>query len=257
MQVFIYRDRGFTRELAERAAAAGYDALVLTVDNQMLGRRERDLRNGFTIPPRYRARDAFTMATKLPWLSRMRRELPRITFGNYARAGETAGIEELASRMARLLDPAMSWADVDALRTFWKGPLILKGILHPLEAQEAAARGVDGIVVSNHGGRQLDGAAASIEALPAVLAAVDARIPLLLDGGIRRGVDVVKALCLGATACLIGRPQLWGLAVGGEAGVAHVLALLRQEIDLAMGLMGAARIGDLSCLYLHLSTRSA
>jgi isopentenyl diphosphate isomerase/L-lactate dehydrogenase-like FMN-dependent dehydrogenase len=109
----------------------------------------------------------------------------------------------------------------------------------------------------NHGGRQLDGAAASIEALPAVLAAVDARIPLLLDGGIRRGVDVVKALCLGATACLIGRPQLWGLAVGGEAGVAHVLALLRQEIDLAMGLMGAARIGDLSCLYLHLSTRSA
>jgi isopentenyl diphosphate isomerase/L-lactate dehydrogenase-like FMN-dependent dehydrogenase len=147
MQVFIYRDRGFTRELAERAAAAGYDALVLTVDNQLLGRRERDLRNGFTIPPRYRARDAFTMATKLPWLSRMRRELPRITFGNYARAGETAGIEELASRMARLLDPAMSWADVDALRTFWKGPLILKGILHPLEAQEAAARGVDGIVV--------------------------------------------------------------------------------------------------------------
>jgi isopentenyl diphosphate isomerase/L-lactate dehydrogenase-like FMN-dependent dehydrogenase len=257
MQVFIYRDRGFTRELAERAAAAGYDALVLTVDNQLLGRRERDLRNGFTIPPRYRARDAFAMATKVPWLLRMRRELPRITFGNYARPGEPAGIEELASRMARLLDPAMSWTDVDALRTLWKGPLILKGILHPLEAQEAAARGVDGIVVSNHGGRQLDGAAASIEALPAVLAVVDARIPVLLDGGIRRGVDVVKALCLGATACLIGRPQLWGLAVGGEAGVAHVLALLRQEIDLAMGLMGAARIGDLSCLDLRVSTRSA
>src|SRR5829696_4542652 len=174
MQVFIYRDRGFTRELAERAAASGYDALVLTVDNQMLGRRERDLRNGFAIPPRYRARDAIAMAAKLPWLLRMRRELPRITFGNYARPGETAGIEELASRMARLLDPAMSWADVDALGAVWKGPLILKGILHPLEAQEAAARGIDGIVVSNHGGRQLDGAAASIEALPAVLAAADA-----------------------------------------------------------------------------------
>ena len=253
MQVFIYRDRGFTRELAERAAASGYDALVLTVDNQMLGRRERDLRNGFAIPPRYRARDAIAMATKLPWLLRMRRELPRITFGNYARPGETAGIEELASRMARLLDPAMSWADVDALRAVWKGPLILKGILHPLEAREAVARGVDGLVVSNHGGRQLDGAAASIEALPAVLAAVDARIPVLLDGGIRRGMDVVKALCLGATACLIGRPQLWGLAVGGEAGVGHVLALLRQEIDLAMGLMGAARIGDLSRLDLRVS----
>ena len=108
------------------------------------------------------------MATKLPWLLRMRRELPRITFGNYARPGETARIEELAGRMARLLDPAMSWADVDALRTVWKGPLVLKGIIHPLEAAEAVARGVDGVVVSNHGGRQLDGAAASIDALPAI-----------------------------------------------------------------------------------------
>ena len=147
--------------------------------------------------------------------------------------------------MARLLDPAMSWADVDALRTVWKGPLVLKGIIHPLEAAEAVARGVDGVVVSNHGGRQLDGAAASIDALPAVVAAVDGRIPVLLDGGIRRGVDVVKALSVGAAACLIGRPQLWGLAVAGEAGVAHVLALLRQEIDLTMGLMGASRLGDL------------
>ena len=185
------------------------------------------------------------MATKLPWLLRMRRELPRITFGNYARPGETARIEELAGRMARLLDPAMSWADVDALRTVWKGPLVLKGIIHPLEAAEAVARGVDGVVVSNHGGRQLDGAAASIDALPAVVDAVQGRIPVLLDGGIRRGVDVVKAVSLGAAACLIGRPQLWGLAVAGEAGVAHVLALLRQEIDLTMGLMGASRLGDL------------
>jgi len=245
MQIFIYRDRGFTRELAERASASGYAALVLTVDNQLLGRRERDLRNGFAIPPRYRAPEVFAMATKLPWLLRMRRELPRITFGNYARPGETARIEELAGRMARLLDPAMSWADVDALRTVWKGPLVLKGIIHPLEAAEAVARGVDGVVVSNHGGRQLDGAAASIDALPAVVAAVDGRTPVLLDGGIRRGVDVVKALSVGAAACLIGRPQLWGLAVAGEAGVAHVLALLRQEIDLTMGLMGASRLGDL------------
>src|SRR3954469_7296676 len=140
MQIFIYRDRGFTRELAERASASGYAALVLTVDNQLLGRRERDLRNGFAIPPRYRAPEVFAMATKLPWLLRMRRELPRITFGNYARPGETARIEELAGRMARLLDPAMSWADVDALRTVWKGPLVLKGIIHPLEAAEPVAR---------------------------------------------------------------------------------------------------------------------
>jgi isopentenyl diphosphate isomerase/L-lactate dehydrogenase-like FMN-dependent dehydrogenase len=257
MQVFVYRDRGFTRELADRAAAAGYDALVLTIDNQLLGRRERDLRNGFSIPPRYRARDAISLATKVPWLLRMRRELPGITFGNYVRPGEMAGLEELAGRMARLLDPGMSWADVDDLRRMWKGPLILKGVMHPLEAREAVLHGVDALVVSNHGGRQLDGAAASIEALPPVVDAVDSSIPVLLDGGIRRGTDVLKALSLGATACLIGRPQLWGLAVAGEAGVAHVLAMLRQEIDLAMGLMGVGRIADLGHLNLGPSLRSA
>ena len=184
------------------------------------------------------------MATKLPWLLRMGRELPRITFWQL-RSARRNSTEEAAGRMAQLLDPAMSWVDVDTLRTVWKGPLVLKGIIHPLEAAEAVARGVDGVVVSNHGGRQLDGAAASIDALPAVVDAVEGRIPVLLDGGIRRGVDVVKALSLGAAACLIGRPQLWGLAVAGEAGVAHVLALLRQEIDLTMGLMGASRLGDL------------
>ena len=245
MQVFVYRDHGFTRELTERAAAAGYDALVLTIDNQILGQRERDLRNGFTIPPRFGPGDALAMAMKLPWLLRMSRELPRITFGNYVRPGEPADIRTLAGRMAELLDPAMSWADVDALRRIWTGPLILKGVMHPAEAAEAVTRGVDGLVVSNHGGRQLDGAAASIEALPGVVAAVDGRIPVLIDGGIRRGADAVKALALGATACLIGRPHLWGLAVAGEAGVAHVLELFRQEIDRAMGLLGASSLGDL------------
>jgi L-lactate dehydrogenase (cytochrome)/(S)-mandelate dehydrogenase len=257
MQVFVYRDRGFTRELADRAAASGYDALVLTIDNQLLGRRERDLRNGFAIPPRYRARDAVSLVTKMPWLLRMRRELPGLTFGNYVRPGEMAGVEELAGRMERLLDPAMSWADVNELRRIWKGPLILKGVMHPVEAREAVLHGVDGMVVSNHGGRQLDGAAASVEALPAIVDVVDSSIPVLLDGGIRRGTDVIKALSLGATACLIGRPQLWGLAVAGEAGVAHVLALLRQEIDLAMGLMGVAGIADLGQLYLGPSQSSA
>jgi L-lactate dehydrogenase (cytochrome)/(S)-mandelate dehydrogenase len=242
MQVFVYTDRGFTRELAERAAAAGYAALVLTIDNQLLGNRERDLRNGFTIPPRFGPGAIAEMALKTPWLWRMRRHLGRITFGNYVRPGETAGLGTLAGRMAALLDPAMSWQDVDALRRTWRGPLLLKGVLHPAEAREALARGVDALVVSNHGGRQLDSAPGTVEALPAIVEAVGGRIPVLLDGSIRRGSDVVKALALGARACLIGRPQLWGLAVAGEAGVAQVLEIYRREIDRVMGLCGIASI---------------
>jgi L-lactate dehydrogenase (cytochrome)/(S)-mandelate dehydrogenase len=245
MQIFIYRDRGFTREFVERAQAAGYDGLVLTIDNQLLGNRERDLRNGFSIPPRFRARDIAAMAGKLPWLLRMSRELPRITFANYARPGESSDIGDIAKRMGAMLDPGMSWRDVAWLRELWKGPLLLKGVLHPDEAKTAAAQGIDGLIVSNHGGRQLDGAIASLDALPAVVAAVHGAIPVLVDGGVRRGADVVKALALGASACLIARPQLWGLAVAGEAGVAHVLDILAREIARVMGLMGAARIGDL------------
>ncbi len=245
MQVFIYTDRGVTRELTERAQAAGYDALVLTIDNQLLGNRERDLRNGFTIPPRFGAADMAAMAFKLRWLARMRRELPRITFGNYVRPGEAADIGTIAARMAGLLDPAMRWDDVDALRRLWRGKLLLKGVLHPAEAAEAVARGVDGLIVSNHGGRQLDGAVSTVEALPLVLDAVAGRIPVLVDGGVRRGADVVTALALGARACLIARPALWGVAVAGEAGVAHVLDIFRREIDRAMGLCGARNLAEL------------
>lgn len=245
MQVFVYTDRGFTRELIERAAAAKYDALVLTVDNQLLGNRERDVRNGFSIPPRFGVAGTVAMAAKAAWLMRMRTALPRITFGNYLKPGETAALVTMASRMNSLLDPSLSWAEVDWIRSFWRGPLVLKGILHPAEAREAAARGVDGVIVSNHGGRQLDGAAASFDALPAVVEAVGGKIPVLIDGGVRRGADVVKALALGAAFCLIGRPQLWGLAVAGGAGVAHVLDLYRREIDRTMGLMGATGISML------------
>lgn len=245
MQMFIYKDRGFSQEFAERAAAANYDALVLTIDNQLLGNRERDVRNGFTIPPRFPLIDLVGMATKLPWILRMRRTLPSITFGNYKRPGEAADLTKLAERMIELLDPGLSWDDVDWLRGIWKGPLLLKGVLHPAEAREAVARGIDGMLVSNHGGRQLDGASSAIEALPLVVEAVEGQVPVLVDGGIRRGADVVKALALGATCCLIGRPQLWGLAVGGEAGVAHVLDIFRREIDKTMGLCGASRIEDI------------
>ncbi len=245
MQIFVYRDRGFTREFVERAQSGGYHALILTIDNQLVGNRERDLRNGFTIPPSFGALDIAAMATKLPWLMRMAHELPRITFGNYVRPGQPSDAASIAKRMGAILDPGLSWRDVDWLRGLWKGPLLLKGVLHPAEAAEAAARGVDGLIVSNHGGRQLDGAVASLDALPAVVAAVEGKIPVLLDGGVRRGADVVKAQALGASACLIARPQLWGLAVAGEAGVAHVLEILRREIDRVMGLMGAKRLADL------------
>ena len=245
MQVFIYRDRGFTRELAERAAASGYEGLVLTIDNQLLGNRERDRRNGFTIPPRLSLEILAGMVVKGRWLWRMRGEFSRLTFGNYARPGEKAKMGALATRMGSLLDPAMSWRDVEELRGIWKGKLLLKGVLHPAEALEAVACGVDGIVVSNHGGRQLDGAPASIEALPGIVAATGGKLAVLLDGGVRRGADVVKALALGARACLIGRPWLWGLAVGGEEGVGQVLEMFRSEIDRVMGLCGLTAIGEI------------
>jgi L-lactate dehydrogenase (cytochrome)/(S)-mandelate dehydrogenase len=245
MQIFIYKDRGFTRELAERAAASGYHALVLTIDNQLTGNRERDIRNGFTIPPRLAPRQLAAMASSVGWAWRMRRHLRRVTFANYVRPGETSDFRTLGVRVASLLDPSMSWKDVDELRRIWKGPLLLKGVLDPAEARAALDYGVDGVIVSNHGGRQLDGAPASIDALPAVADAVNGRIPILMDGGVRRGADVVKALALGAQACLIARPQLWGLAVGGEAGVAHVLEIYRREIDRVMGLCGITRLSEI------------
>jgi isopentenyl diphosphate isomerase/L-lactate dehydrogenase-like FMN-dependent dehydrogenase len=245
MQVFVYRDRGFTREFAERAEAADYDALVLTIDNQLTGNRERDLRNGFTIPPRFGPAAWAGMALKLPWLFRMRKEFSRITFANYVERLGASDLRTIAQRMPSLLDPSLSWRDVDELRRVWSGPLLLKGILHAGDAKEALARGLDGIIVSNHGGRQLDGAVAAVEALPGVVNAVAGRIPVLLDGGVRRGVDVVVALALGASACLVGRPHLWGLAVAGEEGVTQVLDIFRREIDRVMGLCGIAKIAEI------------
>jgi len=245
MQVFMYRDRGLTREFVERAEAAGFKGLVLTTDNQVLGQRERDVRNGFTIPPRIRPRTVIDMAMRPGWLLRMRRTTS-ITFANYVRPGARANdITSLGAYMAGMLDPGASWRDVEWLRGVWSGPLLLKGILHPDEAREAVAVGVGGVIVSNHGGRQLDGALASVEALPRVVEAVRGQIPVLLDGGIRRGSDVVKALALGASACLIGRPALWGLAVAGEAGVAQVLEIFRREIDRVLTLCGVEGVRQL------------
>jgi L-lactate dehydrogenase (cytochrome)/(S)-mandelate dehydrogenase len=245
MQTYIYKDREFSREIAERAAAAGYDALVVTVDTQYLGNRERDIVNGFALPPRLSAGEVARMATKLGWLLRMRGALGKITFGNYVRPGNGEDLNSLAERMLSLPEPALAWRDIEWLRGVWPGPLFLKGILHPADAAEAVALGIDGVIVSNHGGRQLDGAAAAFDALPGVVEAVQGRTSVLIDGGIRRGTDIVKALALGADCCCIGRPQLWGLAVGGEAGVAHVLDILRREIDLTMALSGLTKIEDI------------
>ncbi len=245
MQTYIYKDRELSREIAGRAAAAGYDALVVTVDTQLIGNRERDVLNGFVIPPRISTGEVARMAFKLPWLIRMRNALPKITFGNYKRPGSGEDLTALAVRMLSLPDPGMTWRDIEWLRGVWQGRLVLKGILHPADGAEAIAHGVDGVIVSNHGGRQLDGTAAAIDALPGVAEAVGGRASVLVDGGIRRGTHVVKALALGADCCLIGRPQLWGLAVAGEAGVAHVFDIFRREIDLAMGLCGLSCIDDI------------
>ena len=245
MQTYIYKDRELTREIAGRAAAAGYHALVVTIDTQLLGNRERDVRNGFAIPPRLSAGEVAGMAFKLPWLLRMRRTLPKITFGNYKRPGSGEDLTALAERMLSLPDPGFTWRDIEWLRGVWQGPLVLKGILHPADAKEAVAHGVDGVIVSNHGGRQLDGTAAALDALPGVAEAAAGGTAILLDGGIRRGNHVIKALALGADCCLIGRPQLWGLAVAGEAGVAHVLEIFRREIDLTMGLCGLSAIDQI------------
>ena len=244
-QTYIFKDRGLTREMAARAQAAGYEALIVTIDTQLLGNRERDIRNGFIIPPTMSAREIANMATKLGWLFRMRRTIPKITFGNYRRPGGGEDLTALAQRMLTLPDPGMQWQDIANLRAVWKGPLLLKGILHPADATEAVKNGVDGMFVSNHGGRQLDGVAAAADALPAVADAVAGRAAVILDGGVRRGAHIVKALALGADCCSIGRPQFWGLSVAGEAGVAQVFDIFRRELDLTMGLCGLADIASI------------
>ena len=246
MQIFVYKDRAITRRFCERAHLAGFDALVLTIDNQITGKRERDLENGFTIPPDFKILTYFQMLSKYKWLWRMRGSLRRITFGNYASFVDAHSISELASKMNNLLDPYMNWDDIAWLREIWKKPLIIKGILHPEDAQKAVDLGVDGIVVSNHGGRQLDTVISSINAIPQVVDQVEGKVTVLFDGGIRRGTDVIKALALGANACLIGRPQVWGAAIGGRAGVEHMLDILSYEIDMAMGLCGVKAISEIS-----------
>ena len=225
-QLYVHKDRGLTRNLVQRAAAAGYRALMLTVDVPMIGRRERDLRNGFVLPPQMRVAN-FDLAESEALHS-------------------AEGGSGLASFVAGLREPAFSWKDVDWLATLSPLPILLKGVLRGDDARRALDHGVTGIVVSNHGGRQLDGAIAGIRALPDVVAAVDGRAEIFVDGGIRRGTDIVKSLALGARAVLIGRPVVWGLAWDGAHGVETVLRMLRDEFENAMGLVGAALVADVT-----------
>jgi L-lactate dehydrogenase (cytochrome)/(S)-mandelate dehydrogenase len=234
MQVFLYKDRGITADFTARAAAAGYQGLVLTVDNQVVAGRDRDARNGMSFPLRWSARNMLDFASCPGWLMRMSRT-PNPTFVNY---GARASIGAFGPLMVEQLDPDIGWSDVDWLRKQWRGPLLIKGLLRADEAREARARGADAVIVSNHGGRQLDGAVATIRALPAIADAVGDAMPVLVDGGFRRGIDVVKALAFGARAVMIGRPHLWGVACAGEVGVLWALELFRREIDRALALGG-------------------
>ncbi len=245
-QLYMIRDRGFMSELLAMARAAACPVLLFTVDLPLPGVRYRDARNTMIATGlAARARQAVDGLTHPDWLWDVQVRGGPHGLGNMAAA--TAGVGGLAQYWAwigRNFDPSVTWKDIDWLRERWPGHLVIKGVLDAEDAREARACGVDGIVVSNHGGRQLDGAPASITALPAIAEAVGEDLPVLMDGGIRSGLDVLKALALGARACLIGRAWAWALGARGEAGVAHVLSLMRQELRLAMSLTGCVDVKD-------------
>jgi L-lactate dehydrogenase (cytochrome) len=237
-QLYVYRDRGFSRSVIERARAANCSALFVTVDLPMRGQRHMDIKNGLVVPPRITFANAFDLATKPAWAVSVLRARRR-SFGNIEAflKGRT-GMIKSATWANDNYDRTLSWRDIDWVRGLWPGKLVLKGILDVEDAKLAASAGVDGIVVSNHGGRQLDGARSSIAALPHIADAVGDRIEVLFDSGIRSGQDVLKALARGARGCLIGRAFLYGLAAAGEAGVRRVLDIIRAELEVSMALTG-------------------
>jgi L-lactate dehydrogenase (cytochrome) len=244
-QLYVMKDRGFIRALIERAAAAKCSALVLTVDLQVLGQRHNDIRNGMTVPPELRIKNIIDIATKPAWaLSVLRGK--RKTFGNIA--GHVSGMESvtvLSEWTASQFDPALNWKDVEWIKSLWPGKLILKGILDVEDARIAAKTGAAALVVSNHGGRQLDGAPSSISALPPIVDAVGSDIEVMFDGGIRSGQDLARALALGARSCMSGRAYIYGLGAAGQAGVARAIEIMRNELDVTMALMGVTKVADI------------
>jgi L-lactate dehydrogenase (cytochrome) len=250
-QLYVMQDRDFVLNLIDRAKAAGCSALVLTLDLQILGQRHKDLRNGLSAPPRFTPKHLWQMATRPFWCLDML-GTKRRTFGNIVGHAKGVGdLSSLSSWTSEQFDPQLSWKDIEWIRDRWGGKLILKGILDEEDARMSLDSGADAIIVSNHGGRQLDGAASSISMLPRIVDAVGDRMEVHLDGGIRSGQDVLKALCYGAKGTYIGRPFLYGLGAGGKAGVRRTLEIIRKELDVTMALCGERDVKNLSRNNLH------
>ncbi|MBN9042648.1 MAG: alpha-hydroxy-acid oxidizing enzyme [Rhizobiales bacterium 62-47] len=244
-QLYVMKDRGFIKALIERAIAAKCSALVLTVDLQVIGQRHQDIKNGMTVPPEWSLSKLIDFATKPAWVAGVLRGKRR-TFGNLA--GHIKGMEnvtQLGQWTASQFDTTLNWKDVDWIRSIWPGKIIIKGILDVEDAREAVKTGAQALVVSNHGGRQLDGAPSSIEVLPEVVAAVGDQIEVMFDGGIRSGQDVVRAVALGAKSCMIGRAYAYGLGAAGGPGVSKAIDLIRNEMLVTMGLCGVNTIAEI------------
>jgi len=245
-QLYVMRDREFVKNLIDRAKAAKCSALVLTLDLQILGQRHKDLRNGLSAPPKFTPKHIWQMATRPLWCMQML-QTKRRSFGNIVgHAKNVSDLSSLSVWTAEQFDPRLSWENVEEIKKMWGGPLILKGILDVEDAKMAARTGADAIIVSNHGGRQLDGAPSSISMLPKIVDAVGDQIEIHLDGGIRSGQDVLKAIALGAKGTYIGRPFLYGLGAGGKAGVTTALDIIRKELDITMALCGKRDIRDIN-----------
>jgi L-lactate dehydrogenase (cytochrome) len=245
-QLYIVKDRGFVRDMIARASEAGCGALLLTVDLAVPGTRYRDYRSGLSGSIRGRASRASQILRRPDWAWDVAARGRPLTMGNLEPLlGSDAALADLMGWVANNFDSSVTWKDVEWVRGEWKGPLVIKGLLDPEDAREAAASGADAIVVSNHGGRQLDGASSTARALPRVSEAVGGRMPVLVDGGVRSGLDVVRMLALGADFVLLGRAWAFALAAAGEAGVAHVLKLIDTEMRVAMALTGCSRISEI------------
>lgn len=233
-QLYVLEDRSVTKDVVERAVAAGHNGICITVDRPVRGKRDRDIRNNFTIPKHLK---------------------PGNLAAGFAGGNTPQGGAFSAAHGIQVIDPSLSWKDLDWLKQISKVPVILKGVLHPLDAVKAIDHGIDGIVVSNHGGRNLDGVISPIDALPDIVHCVQNRIEIFVDGGIRRGTDILKALALGAKAVLIGRPLVWGLACNGEQGVSQVIQIFEEELRIAMALTGCTQINDINQQILYWSKR--
>lgn len=244
-QLYVMRDRGFIERLIDRAKAAKCSALVLTMDLQILGQRHKDIRNGLSAPPKFTAKHVWQMASRPSWALGML-GTQRRSFGNLVGHVDNLGdLRQLSAWTSSQFDPTLSWTDIAWVKERFGGKVIVKGILDAEDAKLAVAHGADAIIVSNHGGRQLDGAPSSIRVLPEIVAAVGSKTEIHLDGGIRSGQDILKAVALGAKSTYIGRAFLYGLGAGGEAGVTRVLEIIRKELDITMALCGERDIRNI------------